>query len=159
MSAIGTGSTAAPTERTVAAGKKKSLSTLGHIFHYLEGMILMVELKTGQCYVGKQLSSSSSADMTLVLVDVLVLSPPQQHTNRSKLLQYYHQTISSQQQQQQQPPRGITTAPLILQLVHIRGSKIRYVHFVENVSINDLVQVGVHRERYAKQQYQRGIRK
>ena len=156
MSTIG--STAAPTERTVAAGKKKSLSTLGNIFHYLEGMILMVELKTGQCYVGKQLSSSNSADMTLVLADVLVLSPPQQHTNSTKLLQYYHQTISSQQQEQE-PPRGISIAPLILQLVHIRGSKIRYVHFVENVSINDMVQVGVHRERYAKQQYQRGIRK
>ena len=157
MSAIGSTAAAAPTERT-GAGQKKSQSTLGHIFHYLEGLILMVELKTGQCYVGKQRSSSSSADMTLVLVDVLVLSPHQQHTNSSKLLQYYHQTISSQQQRQQ-PPRGITIAPLILQLVHIRGSKIRYVHFVENVSINDLVQVGVHRERYAKQQYQRGIRK
>lgn len=178
---------------------KKSLHTLGNIFHYLEGTILMVELKTGICHIGKLLSSTS--DMNLMLVDVVVISPKdksiQPHCgNNYKLLKYYHQTISLHPQDTQQTlsdccvsnsnrntesftiqphtptpttsnpsPRVTTThATPILQLVQIRGSKIRYIHFVDhsnsdNKSINHMVQVGMHRERLAKQQYQRGVRK
>ena len=176
----------------------------------------MVELKTGHCHLGKLLSSTS--DMNLILVDVIVITPYEpsdifhKHCNNNyKLLQYYHQTISSQQkndeaQESQQQPLGnshcnpsstaaVDTDPdrtsigiptttnttnvsslkrpikasynntkPILQLVHIRGSKIRYIHFIDHNNngkntINDLVQIGIHREKFAKQQYQRGIRK
>jgi small nuclear ribonucleoprotein (snRNP)-like protein len=186
------------TTQTRSKTAKKSLQTLGNIFHYLEGTILMVELKTGLCHIGKLLSSTS--DMNLILVDVVVISPKDKNIqphcgNNYKLLKYYHQTISLQPQETQQTlsdccisssnrntesftvqphtpsstsnpsPRSTAThAAPILQLVHIRGSKIRYIHFVDhsnsdNKSINHMVQVGMHRERLAKQQYQRGVRK
>ena len=207
------------TAPTVTKATKKSLHTLGNIFHYLEGTILMVELKTGQCHLGKLLSSTS--DMNLILVDVIVISPrdrhlPQYMGNNYKLVQHYHQIIALQPQETQedqsnssksnrettgnsssiernntvhplipattndpQQPTATTTAaritntthttpplPPILQLVHIRGSKIRYIHFIDHNNSNDknttilhLVQVGMHRERVAKQQYQRGVRK
>ena len=210
------------TAPTVTKATKKSLHTLGNIFHYLEGTILMVELKTGQCHLGKLLSSTS--DMNLILVDVIVISPrdkhlPQYMGNNYKLVQYYHQIIALQPQETQEdqsnssksnrettgnsssiernntvhplipattnnPQQPTATAaaaaaaritntthttpplPPILQLVHIRGSKIRYIHFIDHNNSNDknttilhLVQVGMHRERVAKQQYQRGVRK
>ena len=207
------------TAPTATKATKKSLHTLGNIFHYLEGTILMVELKTGHCHLGKLLSSTS--DMNLILVDVIVISPrdrhlPQYMGNNYKLVQYYHQIIALQPQETQedqsnssksnrettgnsssiernntvhplipattndpQQPTATATAaritntthttpplPPILQLVHIRGSKIRYIHFIDhnnsndkNTTIHHLVQVGMHRERVAKQQYQRGVRK
>lgn len=212
------------TTTTATKPAKKSLPTLGNIFNYLEGTILMVELKTGHYYLGKLLSSTS--DMNLVLVDVVVRSPRDKFggCNNYKLLQYYHQTIllsQSSPETQRRPEQSdhcvrsidrtteriitdhsststtptpttttdrrsnpntsgstssrITTThtksppPQILPLAQIRGSKIRYVHFIdhtnnnshgsENKSIHHLVQVGIHRERLAKQQYQRGVRK
>ena len=211
------------TTTTTPKPAKKSLPTLGNIFNYLEGTILMVEFKTGHYYLGKLLSSTS--DMNLVLVDVVVRSPRDKFGgyNNYKLLQYYHQTILLSQPPETQRRRpeqsdhcvrsidrtperivtdhsttsttpttttnlnsncstssSITTThtkssssssppPSILPLVQIRGSKIRYIHFIDhtnnnchghgNKSIRHLVQVGLHRERLAKQQYQRGVRK
>jgi small nuclear ribonucleoprotein (snRNP)-like protein len=204
---------------------KKSLQTLGGIFHYLEGTVLMVELKTGCYYLGKLLSSTS--DMNLLLGDVVMFTPKDQHllfqykrnnihnatSHSNQFLQYYHHIISLQPQETQQkcdatdsqpPPVTTTTsssttvtndphhqrrnvetsttttttttvinsrtesATPILPLVQIRGSKIRYIHFIDHSSsitsndrrsINHRVQVGMHRERMAKQQYQRGVRK
>ena len=99
MRNLSTGSsTTAATAQTGKKGAKKSLQSLGNIFHYLEGTILMVELKTGHFYIGKLLSSTN--DMNLVLVDTIVISPyhhdprnrlfDQDCINNYKVLQYYH---------------------------------------------------------------------
>jgi small nuclear ribonucleoprotein (snRNP)-like protein len=184
---------------------KKSSCTLGHIFHYLENTILLIETKRGQLYLGTLLSSTSS-DMNMILTNVLLLSAQQQqrhslwnHGNH-KLVRYYHQTISSSSSSSQQGPtpaaaistvtttastvpttesnsqiiteqprpqppshnrQNERTTPVVLPTVQIRGSTIRYVHFidVDHTTINQKVQFGIQRERQAQQQYQRGIRK
>lgn len=46
------------------------------------------------------------------------------------------------------------------QMVHIRGSQIRYIEFVEkSFDFNRLIKDGLSRERSAAQKYKRGVRK
>ena len=50
-------------------------------------------------------------------------------------------------------------ATVLFQLVHIRGSKILYLHFPPDLALFQVVKQGVERERAAAQKYKRGIRK
>lgn len=46
-----------------------------------------------------------------------------------------------------------------LSMVQIRGSKIRYIHFLDHADLAVVVKQGMDRERSASQKYKRGIRK
>lgn len=125
--------------------------TLGHFLRYFEGMVVAAELKTGKILRGTL--DSAESDMTLVLSDVTLVSLLGSTNNPT--------------------PSSTDSPPLAV--VQIRGSHVRYIHFLadsdadgttaaaaSSSSYLDLAQVikrGMDRERSASQKYQRGVRR
>jgi small nuclear ribonucleoprotein (snRNP)-like protein len=111
--------------------------TLGSLLRYWEGLHVAVEVKTnGRLYSGTL--AAADHDMTVTLHDCTV-------TRSLPALQQPH----PQSQQNNKLPS-----------VQIRGSQVRYIHFLDhNVNLAAVVQQGVERERAAAQKYKRGIRK
>ena len=120
--------------------------TLGSLLRYWEGLHVAVEVKTnGRLYSGTL--AAADHDMTVTLHDCTV-------TRSLPALQQPHP--QSQQNNKNTP----TTNNNKLPSVQIRGSQVRYIHFLDhNVNLAAVVQQGVERERAAAQKYKRGIRK
>jgi small nuclear ribonucleoprotein (snRNP)-like protein len=118
--------------------KRKDLSnstnTLGSLLKYMEGMEMIVELKTGKRLHGTL--SSADNDMNLTL----------EQTNDNAL----HQKGDEDHDLDQQ---------IHLLTVHIRGSNIRCIQFPDNADLKGLISSGVERERAAANKYKRGKRK
>jgi small nuclear ribonucleoprotein (snRNP)-like protein len=111
-----------------------STSTLGSLLKYMEGMEIIVELKTGKRLHG--ILSSAGNDMNLTL----------EQTNDNAL----HQKGDEDHDLDQQ---------IHLLSVHIRGSNIRCIQFPDNADLKGLVASGAERERAAANKYKRGKRK
>ena len=122
--------------------------TLGSLLRYWEGLYVAVEVKTnGRLYAGTL--AATDHDMTVTLHDCTVSRslPALQQQQQRKNSNSSNNSSSSH----------TTTLPS----VQIRGSHVRYIHFLDapNVNLAALVQQGKERERAATQKYQRGIRK
>lgn len=53
----------------------------------------------------------------------------------------------------------ITSSSILMSLMQIRGSMIRYIHFPSTIDLSLIVKNGIDRERSASQKYKRGLRK
>lgn len=147
-----------------AKERRKRNKTLGTLLRHFVGMKLGIELKTGRIYYGTL--SSIDPDMSVLLLDASSSSSKNRSSCQkepSSSITYddsvIHSTVTSQPQQS----RSSTNTKWL----HIRGSKIRYIHFLSNgssssdktQSLSGIIQQGLDRERNAMQKYKRGIRK
>ena len=122
----------------MASKKKESSRTLCSLLKYMEGIEVIVELKTGRRYRG----TMSSADdyMNITLDDAEEEMKARRNGSKSD--------------------SSNTSPPLeILPILNIRGPKIRYIHFPDNADMSNIVRTGVERERAAANKYNRGKRK
>ena len=120
--------------------------TLGSLLRYWEGLYVAVEVKTnGRLYAGTL--AAADHDMTVTLHDCTV----------SRSLP----ALQQQQRKNNSSNNSSSSHTTTLPSVQIRGSHVRYIHFLDapNVNLAALVQQGKERERAATQKYQRGIRK
>lgn len=133
--------------------------TLGSLLHYFEGIIIAVELKTGKIYQGRL--ASAEADLGVTLHDATVL-PSLGGRLRRRPVAPPPEIPSEEKPQQSQPSQ-----PPQLEIVQIRGSKVRYIHFLGDphqeqpnkvVDLAAVVKRGMDRERSASQKYERGLR-
>ena len=151
-------------KKAVVTSSSQSKS-LGSVLRYMEGMEMIVELKTGQRHRGILTSADEFMNLTLSLVQRMGteqghppskmqdfdLSRPQdddddEHSmpqnNKSSSAGYHTETLDD-----------------VLSSVDIRGPKIRYIHFPDNSDLTSMVTMGVERERIAAKKYNRGKRK
>jgi small nuclear ribonucleoprotein (snRNP)-like protein len=126
-------------------GKNKPPSqTIGSLLVYMEGIELIVELKTGRRIRG--ILSSADEYMNLTLDHTA--------TEEEKKEQRKKEDYSSS--------TGTGENLLIMSsssMMSIRGSNIRYIHFPDNADLTGLVRAGVDREQTAANKYKRGKRK
>ena len=113
-------------KRKNAGGSKASLSSL---LRYMEGMELIIELKTGRRYRG----TLSSAD------DAMNLG------------------LENPSEEGQETSQNSDTNDMFM--MNIRGSNIRCIHFPDNADLKGTVSSGIERERAASNKYKRGKRK
>ena len=155
-----------PSNTTAATTKTKSTThqavahrTLGGLLRYFEGMPVAVELKTGKIYQGRL--AAADQDMTVTLDDCTVTAtvpptPPSllQHPRPNKKQKTDCSSCSTS-------PSEPSAQPHFLHSVQIRGSLVRYIHFLDHEQVNlaAVVQRGLDRERSAAQKYKRGVRK
>jgi len=133
-------SSAAKTSNTHQPAHK----TLGSLLRYFEGLDIAVELKTGKIYQGTLVAADQ--DMTVTLDDCTV----------SRTLPSY----AKQQSGDHKNNDNNSSVSILLHSVQIRGSQVRYIHFLDpSLDLALTVKRGMDRERAASQKYKRGIRK
>jgi small nuclear ribonucleoprotein (snRNP)-like protein len=126
--------------------KKNVSTTLGSLLTYMEGIELIVELKTGRRFRGTLSSADDYMNLTLDDAEEQGGKPGNKKEDYSS-------------------SEGASTTELtndnmnILTALNIRGSNIRYIHFPDNADLSSLVRTGTERERSAANKYNRGIRK
>lgn len=158
----------------VTAKTRGETTSLAPLLHFLEGLELSVELKDGRVYQG--VLKSADALMNLVLsqgrerhltlrghasahVKVTEESDTLANDNiagKSKMsTSELNGTINETQRQDEEE--------LIVRdcdLVHVRGSFIRYIHFTDSgLDIPSVIKASQNRERIARERYQRRKRK
>jgi small nuclear ribonucleoprotein (snRNP)-like protein len=127
--------------------KKYNNKTLGSLLRYWEGMEVAVELKTGKIYRGTLASAEKDMTVTLeraasVMATATAMIHPTTNTIDKSTRVGEHEQI------------------LLLSMLQIRGSQIRYIHFIEpKLDLSLVVKQGMERERAASQKYKRGTRK
>jgi small nuclear ribonucleoprotein (snRNP)-like protein len=164
--------------------------TLGGLLRYFEGMRIGIELKTGRIFLG--ILASAEADMTVVLEDATIAAPSLRFPAAAAGARSSNNSTSSSKsrgdtnnassegpvagahQQSSKTASPSSSDVVSFPMLHIRGSKIRYIHFVDeslmrttgaNSNSNNhhplaaVVKRGMERERSAAQKYRRGIRK
>lgn len=137
--------------------------TLGSLLHYFEGMVMAVELKTGKIYLGTLIAAE--ADLSVTLSDVAVLPSLgfRPRSTASSAATTTAPTTATAAAAAATAPSPPPPPPLLHHVVQIRGSQVRYLHFLNdddsNTDLAAVVQRGVDRERRAAHKYARGIRK
>ena len=169
------------TTTTTAITKDKSnksvSKTLGSLLRHMEGIELIVELKTGIRIRGKL--SSSDEYMNLTLEDAIeeerfhntIITHEYSYNddddddddaidynNNNYNFNHNNTTIAEEKEkdQEEEDASNIFSSSL---LMSIRGPKIRYIHFPDNADLASLVQTGTERERAAANKYKRGKRR
>jgi small nuclear ribonucleoprotein (snRNP)-like protein len=124
------------------AGKPKSSSTtdasLGSLLRYMEGIEIIVELKTGKRIRGMLESSDDYMNLTLDHAEEEGQSNKEDFSSNKDATDDTNEILTS---------------------LNIRGSNIRYIHFPDNADLTSLVRTGAERERSAANKYKRGMRK
>jgi small nuclear ribonucleoprotein (snRNP)-like protein len=118
------------------------LRSLAHILKYLVDVPVTVEAKDGRHYQG--ILSAADQNLALTLVDVTVTTPPPSRHQKT--------TVPS-------TTTTTTTTSSSFELVHVRGSLIRYLHLPSDIDVAALIKAGQQREQAARQKYQRGVRR
>jgi small nuclear ribonucleoprotein (snRNP)-like protein len=132
-------------------GNKKPQKSLGSFLRHMEGMELVVELKTGRRIRGILETSDDYMNLTLdEAFDETTQSRQQDEQEQSK--------ITSTTSTSTELDKNNTILPISSSL-HIRGPKIRYIHFPDDVDLNGMVRQGMDRERAAANKYNRSKRK
>eukprot|EP00934_Nitzschia_sp_Nitz4_P005584 Nitzschia sp. Nitz4//scaffold28_size193895//19993//20373//NITZ4_001624-RA/size193895-processed-gene-0.4-mRNA-1//1//CDS//3329545859//5574//frame0 len=121
--------------------KKPFGKSLGSLLHFMEGMEVIVELKTGKRHRGILTSADNFMNLTIEKVD----APRTLEANAS--------SCDTQDNGDYFPDIDITCS------MDIRGPSIRYIQFPDNVNVSTVVRSGVERERIASNKYKRGKRK
>ena len=116
----------------------KHYKTLGSLLRYFEGMEIAVELKNGKIYQGTLESESADQNMSLTLTDARIVTTA---------------TLGKE-------PSLPAEAFDMFQILQVRGSQVRYIHFLDdNSDLERIVKNGMEREQRAAQKYKRGVRK
>jgi small nuclear ribonucleoprotein (snRNP)-like protein len=123
-----------------SSSNQDSSQTLGDLLTHLEGIELIVELKTGRRLRGTLSSSDYNMNLTLENVE-------EEGTKGDEGGKKEDYSGSGEEL------IDISTS------LNIRGSKIRYIHFPDNADLTGLVRTGVDRQRAAANKYRRGKRK
>ena len=155
---MNSGTTTTTTTNNNNNNKKRTTtktSSLVSLLPYMEGMEIIVELKTGKMYRGI-LSSIDGNNMDIILENSYDIH--NHHRNHRQHTTNHHDitttTTTTTVQVQEEIPATSTTTTCI------RGPKIRYIHFPEDVvDLNGVIRTGMDRERSAKNMYKRGKRK
>eukprot|EP00980_Cylindrotheca_fusiformis_P014278 scaffold3791_cov137-Cylindrotheca_fusiformis.AAC.5 len=116
-----------------------SSKTLGSLLKYMEGMELIVELKTGKRIQGTL--SSADNDMNL------------------EMDQEVPRDSAAIAQNQESEPDNDELDNILSSTIHIRGSNIRCIQFPDNADLKGQIASGMERERAAANKYKRGKRK
>ena len=121
----------------------------------MEGMEVIVELKTGQRHRGILTAADEFMNLTLSLDRT---GNKAGHQDRSR---QDEEDLSMNKQNYSSRSAGDYTEVLddVLSSLDIRGPKIRYIHFPDNSDLSSMVTMGVERERIAAKKYNRGKRK
>jgi small nuclear ribonucleoprotein (snRNP)-like protein len=128
---------------------KKPQKSLGSFLRHMEGMELVVELKTGRRIRGILESSDDYMNLTLdEAFDETTANRQQDVEEQSKVTSITATVIDTNN----------SILPISSSL-HIRGPKIRYIHFPDDIDLNGVVRQGMDRERAAANKYNRGKRK
>ena len=148
-------------KKAVVTSSSQSKS-LGSVLRYMEGMEMIVELKTGQRHRGILTSADEFMNLTLSLVERK--GTEQGHQPKIEdfdLSRPQDDDEHSMTQNDNSTSAGYHTETLddVLSSVDIRGPKIRYIHFPDNSDLTSMVTMGVERERIAAKKYNRGKRK
>jgi small nuclear ribonucleoprotein (snRNP)-like protein len=114
-------------------------------------MELTIEQKTGRLYTGT-LSAADDA-MNLTLDDVTLA------THRGAGVPGSRRRSSKTQTTTTTTADTTDTPTPTFAIVHIRGSKIRYIHFPDKVDLAVVIKQGMDRERSVAQKYKRGVRR
>jgi len=158
--------TAATTKTNTTTHQAVAHRTLGGLLRYFEGMPVAVELKTGKIYQGRL--AAADQDLTVTLDDCTVTAtvpptPPSllQHQRPSKKQRTDPGSDDNNSRRSTTPSDPQPSAQTFLHAVQIRGSLVRYIHFLDHQQANlaAVVQRGLDRERSAAQKYKRGVRK
>jgi small nuclear ribonucleoprotein (snRNP)-like protein len=117
-------------------------------------MEIAVELKTGKIYRG--VLSNAENDMTVTLQRATTTTAVAETTTMS----IHPTTTAVTDTSTRVDDADKQPYTQLLPMLQIRGSQIRYIHFIEpNVDLALAVKQGMERERAALQKYKRGIRK
>ena len=116
------------------SGDSKNM-TLGSLLKYMEGYEIIVELKTGKRHRGCLLSADDNMNV------ILKQEEKEQHNNSA--------SATSEKSNNQ------ILSILPQSSIHIRGSKIRYIHFPDNANLHAIMGSGRERERNAAKKYQK----
>jgi small nuclear ribonucleoprotein (snRNP)-like protein len=150
-------------KKAVVTSSSQSKS-LGSVLRYMEGMEMIVELKTGQRHRGILTSADEFMNLTLSLVE---RKGTEQDHPPSKMQDFHLSRPKDDDDEHSMPQNdnstsaGYHTETLddVRSSVDIRGPKIRYIHFPDNSDLTSMVTMGVERERIAAKKYNRGKRK
>ena len=149
-------------KRKQPGSNKASLSSL---LRYMEGMELIVELKTGRRYRGT-LSSADDA-MDLILNNCTEVGKQTSSSSSSSSSQGEESTITASTTNNNNnnnnnsgnEETNILKISSLDAMMSIRGSNIRCIHFPDNADLKGTVASGIERERAASNKYKRGKRK
>jgi small nuclear ribonucleoprotein (snRNP)-like protein len=134
---------------------KKPQKSLGSFLRHMEGMELIVELKTGRRIRGILESSDDYMNLTLdEAFDETTANRQLDDDDDDDELGKNATALSTATE----TDSNINILPISSSL-HIRGPKIRYIHFPDDVDLNGVVRQGMDRERAAANKYNRGKRK
>ena len=144
--------------------KKKFSKSLGSLLRYMEGMEVIVELKTGKRHRG--ILASTDEFMNLTLEGVGESSA----AGKAATSDQKSPTADKQDYSSSIAASTTTTTPSAVAVAHgeessifssmdIRGANIRYIQFPDNADLNGIVKSGAERERTAAKKYSRGKRK
>lgn len=118
---------------------------LGMLLRHFIGLEITVELKTGRIYSGRL--NDADDFMNLILEKV------QSEISASK-----SPFVVDTNSNSQVSPSAAILDEIDYKLIHIRGPRIRYIHFPDNADLPRLVRQGIDRAMAAKDKYARGIR-
>jgi small nuclear ribonucleoprotein (snRNP)-like protein len=122
------------------SNNKDASETLGSLLKHMEGIELIVELKTGRRIRGTLSSADDYMNLTLDNVNE-------------------EEEIGGDTGKKEDYSGSGGELIDISSSLNIRGSKIRYIHFPDNADLTGLVRTGVERQRAAANKYSRGKRK
>ena len=141
-----------PTSNKKRKQPGNSKASLSSLLRYMEGMEVIVELKTGRRYRG----TLSSADDAM---DLILDSCSEEGKKTSSSSQEGKSTTSNNNDDDDQEEKNIFKTSSLDAMMNIRGSNIRCIHFPDNADLKGTVASGIERERAASNKYKRGKRK
>ena len=142
-----------PTSNKKRKQPGNSKGSLSSLLRYMEGMEVIVELKTGRRYRG----TLSSADDAMDLILDSCSEEGKQTSSSSS--QEGKSTTSNNNNDDDQEEKNIFKPSSLDAMMNIRGSNIRCIHFPDNADLKGTVASGIERERAASNKYKRGKRK
>ena len=156
----------APTPSTTTNNKNPKARTppargMGSLLKFLRGTEMVVELKTGKRFRGVLEECDDFMNIELAdAVDENLLTEDCREGEDQQGDQYHQSDSAAQASTKSSQQDG----PKLLQIdipatLSIRGPKIRYIQFPDNVDLNSTIIQGMDRERAARNKYKRGLRK
>ena len=138
----------------------KTTKSLGTLLKFFIGLNLMIELKNGKIYNG--ILNDADDNMNLVLrygMQNMSSDAIWRHESSGKSTSATGKGTSASASASASARSSLNDdAMLDYELVHIRGSSIRYIHFPDNTDLPKLVKLGLDRVKAAKDRYNRGKR-
>jgi small nuclear ribonucleoprotein (snRNP)-like protein len=132
------------TDTSTKNNKKIIHKSLGSLLRYMEGIEVIVELKTGKRHRGILTAADEFMNLTL---------------EQSQSQSQSQQRRGTEEKEEQWDPAQQESLLLLSSSLDIRGPTIRYIQFPDNADLTSTVTMGVERERTAAKKYSRGKRK